>query len=300
MRFLAGRSGVARRDEPAEDRAGALFSRCANPRCATGWMRLWRSRRGPGFEGRWACSAACMQELVAAAVRREMDGEGPAELVHRLPVGLVLLEQGRITQAQLREALEAQRRTAGTEGESARLGEWLMGSGVLSESALTRGLSAQWNCPVFGLEGWNPNEVAWVAPRILVEAMEALPVRVRGGKLLYLAFSSRIDRSLAYALERMTGMRVAAGIAPESELLDARARYRETPAPAARYIEAGSSWLLARELARRIEEQKPAEARLVRVHDFFWLRLWRRRAEPPAIPALEDVEDMIGTVGARH
>lgn len=300
MRFLAGKASVAPREQPPEERVGALFSRCANPRCATGWMRLWRSRRAPGFEGRWACSAACMQELVAAAVRREMDGEGPAELVHRLPVGLQLLEQGRITESQLREALEAQRRTAGVGGESARLGEWLMGSGVLTEAALTRGLSAQWNCPVFGLEGWNPHEVAWVAPRILVEAMDALPVRIRGGKLLYLAFSSRIDRSLAWALERMTGMRVTAGIAPESELLDARALYRETPSPAATYIEAGSSWLLARELTRRIEEQKPAEARLVRVHAFFWLRLWRRRADAAGIPALQDVEDIIGTVGARH
>lgn len=298
MRFLAGRPGVVPAEEPPAGQAGTLFSRCANPRCATGWMRLWRSRRVPGFEGRWACSAACMQDLVAAAVRREMDGESPTELVHRVPVGLLLLEQGRITQNQLREALEAQRRTAGTEGESARLGEWLMESGVLTEAALTRGLSAQWNCPAFELKGWNPQEVAWVAPRILVEAMDALPVRVRAGKLLCLAFSSRIDRSLAWALERMTGMRVAAGIAPESELLSALARYRETPSPAARYLEAGSSWLLARELARRIEEQKPAEARLVRVHDFFWLRLWRRASDAAGIPASEDVEDILGTVGA--
>ncbi len=300
MRLLAARAGAAAPQQRPGEHAAALFSRCASPRCATGWMRLWRNRKAPGFEGRWACSAKCMEEMVAAAVRREMDGEAPFETVHRLPVGLLLLEQGRITEAQLRDALGAQRRTAEEDGESARLGEWLMGSGVLTEAALTRGLSAQWNCPVFGLTGWNPDEVAWVAPRILTEAIGALPVRARGGKLLYLAFSSRIDRSLAYALERMTGMWVTAGIAQESELLNALARYRETPSPAASYIESGNSWLLARELTRRIEEQKPAEARLVRVHDFFWLRLWRRTAEASGIPALDGVEDILGTVGSTH
>lgn len=300
MRLLGAGRTRARR-EPAPDKgAGALFSRCANPRCATGWMRLWRSRQGPGFEGQWACSAACMQELVAAAVRREMDGETVPELVHRLPVGLLLLEQGRITEVQLRAALAEQRRSAVNEGEAERLGEWLMRSGVLTEAALTRGLGAQWNCPVFELAGWNANEVGWVAPRILTEASDALPVSIRAGKLLYLAFASRIDRSLAWGLERMTGLRVAAGIAPESELLNALARYREAPSPAARYFEAGNSWLLARELTRQIEERKPAEARLVRVHEFFWLRLWRRRPETARVAALNDVEDVLGTVGARH
>ena len=297
MRLLAGMAGAAARELRPQERTAALFSRCANPRCATGWMRLWRNRKAPGFEGRWACSAECMEEMVATAVRRELDGEAPVETIHRLPVGLLLLEQGRISEAQLREALSAQRRTAAEEGESARLGEWLMESGVLTEAALTRGLSAQWNCPVFGLEGWKPEEVAWVAPRILTEAMSALPVRVRGGKLLYLAFSSRIDHSLAYAIERMTGMRVAAGIARESELLSALARYREMRLPEAKFIEARNSWALARELTRRIEEQKPVEARLVRVHDLFWLRFWRRRAESAGVPALDDVEDLIGTVG---
>ncbi len=241
-----------------------------------------------------------MQELVAAAVRREMDGETLPELVHRLPVGLLLLEQGRITEAQLRAALAAQRRSADDGADAERLGEWLMRSGVLTEAALTRGLGAQWNCPVLELRGWNPNGVAWVAPRILAEASDALPVSIRAGRLLYLAFASRIDRSLAWALERMTGMQVAPGIAPESELLNALARYRETPSPAARYLEAANSWLLARELTRHIEEQKPAESRLVRVHEFFWLRLWRRRPESLGEPDLNDIEDILGTVGVKH
>ena len=161
------------------ERPGALFPRCANPRCSTGWLHLWRSRRVPGFEGRWACSTECMGELVASAVRREMDGGDAVSLphAHRLPMGLMLVEQGGITPAQLQEALEGQQRVAEQTGETVRLGEWLMRSGVLGEPALTRALSAQWNCPVFSLAGYRPEEVAAAMPRFLSEALGALPVR---------------------------------------------------------------------------------------------------------------------------
>lgn len=284
---------------PAGARAISLFSHCANPRCATRWMRLWRSRRVPGFEGHWACSAECMGDLVAAAVRREMDGGSsiPAAYPHRVPMGLMLVEQGRITPDQLREALEGQQRAAEETGETVRLGEWLLRSGVLAEPALTRALSTQWNCPVFSLDGYRPEEVAATMPRFLSEALGALPVRAARGKLLYVAFSGRIDRSLSYAMERMGGLEVASGIASDSEFGRAQMRFLETEAPRTRFLEAASSWVLVLTIARLIESEKPVDARLVRIHDYYWLRLWRRGAEAPGPPACDQVEDLLCTVG---
>jgi hypothetical protein len=60
---------------------------------------------------------------VALAVRRELNGRGNAPEIHRhrIPLGLVMLEQGWITSGQLRQALEAQR-AAG----AGRLGHWLV------------------------------------------------------------------------------------------------------------------------------------------------------------------------------
>ena len=274
----------------------SFFPACGNPRCATGWLRLWRSRNAPGFEGGWACSAECMGELVAAAVRREMDRGSLAPHAHRLPMGLVLVEQGKLTPQRLRAALEGQRRAASESGDQPRLGEWLLDRGVLDEAALTRALSAQWNCPVLSLDAFNPAEVGATLPRFLAEAAGALPVRVAGGRLLYLAFAGSIDRGLCGAVEAMTGLKVVSGIAPDSGFRRALSAYLETPAPRAHFLEAGSSWLLARTLAGRIEAERPAEARLRRVRDWFWLRLWRR---PPAgMPRQGEVEDLIGTVGA--
>jgi hypothetical protein len=302
MHRLTGRTvGEAAGTTPSSSSgSGSLFPHCANPRCATGWIHLWRSRRVPGFEGRWACSAECMEELVAAAVRREMNGGDAISLPHphRLPMGLMLVEQGGITPAQLREALEGQQRAAEQTGETVRLGEWLVRSGVLGEPALMRALSAQWNCPVFPLANYHPEEVATAMPRFLSEALGALPVRAAAGRVLYVAFSGRIDRSLSYALERMNGMRVAAGLARDSEFEGAQAGFLGTPAPATRFLEAASSWVLVRAIAERIESERPVEARLARIHDYYWLRLWRRGAEGPGLPAPGGVEDLLATVGS--
>jgi hypothetical protein len=48
----------------------------------------------------------------------------------------------------------------------------------------------------------------------------------------------------------------------------------------ARLIEAVSTEALAASLTRLIEKTQPAEARIVRVHQFFWLRMWKQSGNP--------------------
>ncbi len=291
-------AGIAPEIEGGKRSVGSLFSRCANPGCTTGWIRLWRNRRVPGFEGQWACSAECMEALVAAALRREMEvGVSLAPPPqHRVPMGLLLVRQGRITPEQLRAALEAQQRAVEEVGASVHLGEWLMRSGILSEPALTRARSAQWNCPVFHLQNYRPEELASAMPRFFAEALGALPVGVGAGARLCVAFSERIDRCLGYALERMGGLPVTPGIAADSEFARAQTRFLEVPAPRTRFLEAASSWVLVRTIVKLIESEKPVEARLVRVHAYYWLRLWR--ATPAAgLPPPDAVEDLLAVVG---
>ena len=277
---------------------GSLLPRCGNPRCGTGWIRLWRSRRVPVFEGEWACSESCTEAMVARAVRREMDGreESRSSWTHRVPLGLMLVEQGQISAGQLQAAVEGQRKEAAG-GDSPRLGEWLLQSGVLSEGALTRVLSSQWNCPVLSFENFAPAAVAGVLPPFLATACEAVPVRAYGGKHLEVAFAGRVDRSLCYALQRMTGMHVVAGIAADSAFRASRRRlFSVEPAPV-RHLEAANSWQLVRAMTRWIEGARPVEARLVRIHDTYWLRLWHRAGNGGGLPAAGDVEDLLATLG---
>jgi hypothetical protein len=273
------------------------FSHCANPRCPTGWLHLWRSRKTPVFEGRWACSPGCMAEMVTAAVRHEIALGPDAPYRHRIPLGLLLVDQGHITAEQLRNAVRNQEQAVSRETEALRLGHWLVASGVLSETVLTRALSAQWNCPVFSSAAYRAVNVGAALPRFLAEALGALPLRVLGDRTLCLAFSHRVDRSLAYAAARVLGLEVAPGIVRDSEFRAAETEFLAAPAPRIRFLDISGATALARLVTSLVEETKPLEARLARVHDLWWLRLWRRPPHGSGLPDCADVEDILCATG---
>ena len=272
-----------------------LFTTCAHPGCTSGWLQLWRSRSTPIFEGGWACSAECTRARVEAALRREMVGRGTGCATahrHRIPIGLILLEQGWITQGQLRRALEAQK-AAG----KGRFGEWLVRQQAVSEHLVTRALALQWNCPVLPLERHAPDLLAAAMPRLFVEAFGALPLRVAVGRLLYLGFEQGLDPALALGVEQMTGLRVESGIVQQSRFREAHARMLESGFPPVELIEAVSEAALAQAFSRALEKNKPAESRMVRIHDCLWLRMWLRPQNGP-LPEISGVRDLIGSIGS--
>jgi len=292
----AARAGIVTERESAAPAAGRprnLFATCANPHCRSGWMHLWRSSSAPIFEGGWSCSARCTASIVEAAVRREVEGRGGAieSHRHRVPLGLVMLEQGWITPDQLRQALEAQR-LAG----AGRLGQWLVRKHGVGESLVTRALGLQWSCPALSLDACDVEAFAVLLPRLFVDAFGALPVRVAAGKLLYLGFEERLDPVVAMAIERMSGLRVESGLVAEALFGPAHARMLGAAFPPVRLIEASSRPAIAQAFARAVEELAPVEARLARVHDFLWLRTWRS-LEPGALPARDSIHDLICSVG---
>lgn len=266
---------------------------CANPACGSGWLHLFRSRSAPIFECGWSCSAACTRMLVARAVRRELEGRltAPETHRHRIPLGLTMLEQGWINGAQLRQALEAQKAAGG-----GRLGQWLVRQQGVNEKLVTRALGLQWSCPVLPLEFHDVEALTVLLPRLFVDAFGALPLRVAAGKLLYLGFEDRLDPVLALAIERMTGLRVESGLVQGSLFGPAHARMLGARFPRVELIEASSELSAVHALSKAIEKARPAEARLVRVHDCLWLRMVRSpRAAPLLDPA--SVEDLICSIG---
>ena len=274
--------------------ASGLLTTCANPGCSSGWLHLWRSRSAPVFEGGWTCSPACTTARLAEAVRRELDGRRMDSGLHRhrVPLGLVMLEQGWITSGQLRQALDAQK--ASGEG---RLGTWLVAKLGVSEQLVTRAVSMQWNCPVLALEHHDAEALAAVMPRLFVDAFGALPLRVAADRILYLGFEDRLDAVLALGVERMTGLRVETGVVKGSSFHAAHARMLNVGFPRTELLEVSSEPVLARVLARAMERAKPIEARLVRVHDCLWLRMWLRPQTGP-IAEVGGVEDVLCSLDA--
>lgn len=273
---------------------GGIFANCANPGCGSGWLKLWRGRSAPVFEGGWCCSSACTSVQVAAALRREMEAQGSAqeEHHHRVPLGLAMLEQGWITHAQLRQALNAQRAAGG-----GRLGQWLVRQQGVSEQLVTRALGLQWNCPVLGLDPHDAEALTALLPRLFVDAFGALPLRVAAGKILYVGFEARLDPVLALAVERMTGLRVECGLVQESLFHVAHTRMLNAKFPHVELIEASSEPALGQALAKRVEKVRPVESRLVRMHDCYWLRMWARPQNGP-LPDAAVVQDLICSIRA--
>jgi hypothetical protein len=229
-----------------------------------------------------------------AAVRREMDGRsaGAQTHRHRIPLGLVMLEQGWITSSQLRAALEAQR-AAG----AGRLGQWLMRQSGIGEQMVTRALGLQWRCAVLPLDFHDAEGLTAALPRLFVDAFGALPLRIAAGKLLYLGFEERLDAVLALAVGRMTGLRVESGIVPGSLFGPAHARMLTAKFPAVELIEAASETAAVHALARAIEKNAPVESQLVRIHDCLWLRMLTRVQSGP-LPEPGNVQDLICSIGA--
>jgi len=273
-------------------KSGGLLESCSNPACRASWRQLLRPRATPVLEGGWACSEQCTRTLIAQAVRREMDGRAtsPESHRHRIPLGLLMMRQGWITNEKLRKAVEAQKQ-AGT----GRLGYWLVRQQGVDEQLITRALALQWGCPMLSMEFYEGDGLTGLVPRLFVDAFGALPLRIAAGKLLYLGFEDRLDPVLALALERMTGLRTENGVVQESHFRPAHTRLLRAPYPNVELIEAVSEPVLVDALVKRVERFKPVESRMVRVHDCLWMRLWRKHQQT-IVPELDTVQDLICTI----
>lgn len=275
---------------------------CGSADCAGGWTMPWRSRRRPVFEEQWGCSGRCVLAMVRDALRREMGDRTSATTSalhhHRVPLGLLLLSQGWITHPQLRRALEAQRQNG-----TGRIGEWLIAECGLEAEQITRGLSLQWSCPVLSVEGFSPEAMALVMPEIFVERFGLMPLRIAGGRILYVAFEDHLDASASLAIERMTGLKVESGILNEVQFRAAQSRLLECDRVEVKIEAVSDADTLAGRITAILEQKQPVASRLVRLHHYYWLRLWLENGavgKPGKFPfSGEDMGDYVFTVGAQ-
>jgi hypothetical protein len=292
---ILGGARIALEDAPFE--RGRV--ECGNPGCSKNLLAFLKDRRRPVFEGRWGCTARCLESLTEAAVRRDA-GEGDAREEnlahhHRMPLGLILLEQGWITHVQLQYALSLQR-CAGT----GRIGYWLTRECGLEPARVTRALGMQWRCPVLSTEGFDPGSMALAMPRLLMERTGLVPLRIAGSRL-YVGFEDRLDAAAVLAMERMSGLRVQSGIVAESQWREVRSRLSDC-APVEVLVETVADVeALSKSMAATLGRLQPRASRLVRVHELYWLRLWLETGamstrEGGMPPAREDVADRVYTL----
>jgi hypothetical protein len=123
---------------------------------------------------------------------------------------LILLSQGDITHAQLREALEWQRAK-----KSGKLGEWLVKLGAVTEDQVLAAVAAQQGCPLFPLQEPQrvPPRMYW--PELLMHRYSAVPVfHSELHASLYVGFLQQVDHAFLLSLEEMLRCRARPCILP--------------------------------------------------------------------------------------
>ena len=182
------------------------FPQCADPACSRAggiWRRL-RMRPGTWLHDDWYCSPQCFEIAVKKRLMRaSLPVVPPQPIRHRIPLGLLMLSRGQVTNRQLRSALEAQRSNG-----SGRIGHWLEELGFATEQQVTAALGLQWACPVLPVFRAQELEAGRMLPFRLLERFRMMPVRyVAQTNLFYMAFSDGVDYTALYAIEQMMGCR---------------------------------------------------------------------------------------------
>ncbi len=148
----------------------------------------------------------------------------------KIPIGKVLLDSGKITQDQLKQALAMQKTT------TEKLGRLLIDLGFVNERDVLAAYAQQLNIPFFDAATMSPDPaVLKVIPDNLVQRYNIVPLRRSGGKLLV----AMQDPTNVFALDDLrlvTGFDIEPVLASLDEIT--AIRRGELTAPA---IEAGSS-----------------------------------------------------------
>jgi hypothetical protein len=213
--FLARPSWLSSNGSPIEK----AFRTCENPACRQRrifWTAWLRKNEGLCFQGQWYCSPACFEDAARSAFFRLLPGaEERSKKHHRIPIGLLLLSRGTISDEQLKRALLLQR-----EKGRGKIGQFLQEIQAASERDITEALAAQWGCPIYPLgKARDFLQCASLLPLALLEAGRMLPVHyLRLQQTLFMAFVEGVDRTALYAVEQMLHLRTVPCIVSESDL----------------------------------------------------------------------------------
>jgi hypothetical protein len=211
-----------------------------------------------------------MERIIADAVRSQIESwePDPAARSLRMPLGLILLSRGWITHRELQEALAAQR-CAGT----GRIGEWLGRLHGTSEATVAKALGIQWNCAVVRSGAPGIEFAPSLIPAFLCRRYGLALLRQAPAGDFYLAGRYCAEHAASRAVEHMLGVPVQAAF-----LEDGAWNAAESHGSESAELYAGRDGIVA-SAAELIERSRPVNARLVRVHDHLWLRMWIRRRE---------------------
>ena len=266
-----------------------LAPECGNPECQRGRRRGWNLlRRPPSIRVQSVpyCREPCFDRALAAAVRRVSSPAVSPAAPHRIPLGLLLLSRGQLSEPQLRVALERQR--AAGQG---RIGEWLHALGFVNEQQITAALARQWSCPILRAIATVSVDRLPRLPASLLEHFVMLPLAyIPATRTLHIVFGEGLDYTVLYAIEQMLNCRtepcMATPKAVRQRLLHQRHGREDSEIVFDRIADEYELCRIVRSYAMRTAAR---EVRLASCGPYLWVRLFRpepRSAVDLLLPAL--------------
>jgi hypothetical protein len=247
---------------------------CGEPDCSLR-RRLWRRfrwRHGTiRLHGSVYCAPYCFESAARQSFARLCATVVSAPPVrHRVPLGLLMISRGQLTNPQLRSALEAQRANG-----HRRLGHWLEELGFATEQQVTAALARQWACPVLAARANCAPGCTRLLPYRLLESSRMLPVQfVSATRTFHLAFCDGIDYVALYAIEQMLDCRTQPCLVTRSAVAQTLQHLEQERRPADMLFE---GWRDPSDLARitcgYVLKLGAEEVRLVGCGSFIWARL---------------------------
>jgi len=139
-----------------------------------------------------------------------------------------------------------------------------------------------------------------VMPQMFIEKFGLLPLKVAGKLILYIAFENHLNASAALAVEQMTGLKVESGVMNETQFRTASSRLLQCDAVSMKSETASDPDSLAGRITAILQQKQPIGARLVRLHEYYWLRLWLESGTTGKTGTLpvsrEDMHDYVFTI----
>jgi hypothetical protein len=163
----------------------------------------------------WYCSEQCLESaLEELLLTHSVEGHRQAPNRTAMPLGLMMLARGAVTDSQLREALQMQRNSG------SRIGACLQQLGLISAEEIAAAVAMQWGCPLFPAESVQPG-CSMLVPCSLSEQYRMTPVHLVGqGRKLFVAFGEGVNHSLLVAMEQMLGCSTMACILSDTRLAE--------------------------------------------------------------------------------
>lgn len=175
---------------------------CAHCQRSLSLRHFTAQKAGIKMRGCWYCSSKCFTTALMNRFSSLLSvGDVQHNRVSRVHLGMILVSQGLLTKARLREVLDEQKKAGG------EIGELLVRSGLVNERQVVAARSAQWGCPVFAVPKRGVVTKMQI-PSCFVRLHSAVPLHYTAdAKQVLIGFVNDIEYGLLYAIEDMTGCR---------------------------------------------------------------------------------------------